>query len=260
MAHTCHSRTTFVSLTSQVASMRVLAWYLSARLHSLPSLPVLACVNWQCFLFDGTSSEVFKMCTPSSSKWALMSKPFLDRIITLHRLSIAILVIVPREHSLRMAILRRKASEPTTILNWLSNYSHKAGHVLQVNYPDPVPHLSTRTGLCTRPRSRELAHLFLIHERKELFKQCVQDIPAICKAKYRHPLIIDREQAVINAIEAKTTTVRDCSVPYLVTTTQVVYLLCYILYFSPSLCTTCGQLQYRYIPHWYNILKQYTCW
>ena len=43
--------------------------------------------------------------------------------------------------------------------------------------------------------------MFLIHERKELFKQCVQDIPAIRTAKY--PLTIDREQAVINAIEAK---------------------------------------------------------
>ena len=49
--------------------------------------------------------------------------------------------------------------------------------------------------------------MFLIHERKfvnthkELFKQCVQDIPAIRKAKY--PLVIDREQAMINAIEAK---------------------------------------------------------
>jgi len=47
----------------------------------------------------------------------------------------------------------------------------------------------------------------LIHERKfanthkELFKQCVQDIPAIRKAKY--PLVIEREQAMINAIEAK---------------------------------------------------------
>ena len=36
---------------------------------------------------------------------------------------------------------------------------------------------------------------------QELFKQCVQDIPAIRKAKY--PLVIDREQAMINAIEAK---------------------------------------------------------
>ena len=49
--------------------------------------------------------------------------------------------------------------------------------------------------------------MFLIHERKfanthkELFKQCIQDIPAIRKAKY--PLVIDREQAMINAIEAK---------------------------------------------------------
>ena len=49
--------------------------------------------------------------------------------------------------------------------------------------------------------------MFSIHERKftntykELFKQCVQDIPAILTAKY--PLVIDREQAMINAIEAK---------------------------------------------------------
>ena len=41
--------------------------------------------------------------------------------------------------------------------------------------------------------------MFLIHEckfantHKELFKQCVQDVPAIRKAKY--PLVIDREQA-----------------------------------------------------------------
>ena len=58
--------------------------------------------------------------------------------------------------------------------------------------------------------------MFLIHERKfanthkELFKQCVQDIPAIRKAKY--PLVIDREQAMINAIEAKLPLFRDCSV------------------------------------------------
>ena len=45
--------------------------------------------------------------------------------------------------------------------------------------------------------------MLLIHEHKfanthkELFKQCVQDIPAIRKAKY--PLVIDREQAMINA-------------------------------------------------------------
>ena len=55
--------------------------------------------------------------------------------------------------------------------------------------------------------------MFLIHERKfanthkEIFKQCVQDTPAIRKAKY--PLVIDREQAMINAIEASKT---DCSV------------------------------------------------
>ena len=130
---------------------------ISQREIALPTLLVLACVNWQRFPFDVTSSEVFEMCTPFSSKWALMSKPFLDRIITLHWLSVAILVIVPREHSLRMAILRRKTSEPTTI-NWLSNYSHEAEHVLQVNYPDPVLHLSTRTGLRTRPCSCEFAH------------------------------------------------------------------------------------------------------
>ena len=90
---------------------------ISQREIALPTLLVLMCVNWQRFPFDVTSSEVFEMCTPFSSKWALMSKPFLDRIITLHWLSVAILVIVPREHSLRMAILRRKTSEPTTI-NW----------------------------------------------------------------------------------------------------------------------------------------------
>ena len=58
--------------------------------------------------------------------------------------------------------------------------------------------------------------MFLIHERKfanthkELFKQCVQDIPAIRKAKY--PLVIDREQSMINAIEGKLPLFRDCSV------------------------------------------------
>jgi len=62
----------------------------------------------------------------------------------------------------------------------------------------------------------------LIHERKfantqkELFKQCVQDIPAIRRAKY--PLVIDREQAMIIAIEAKLPNLTvplfcDCSFP-----------------------------------------------
>ena len=61
------------------------------------------------------AQEVFEMCTPSSSKRALMSRrvnPFLDRITTLRRLSIASLVIVSGKHSLRTAILRRKTCEP----------------------------------------------------------------------------------------------------------------------------------------------------
>ena len=40
-----------------------------------------------------------------------------------------------------------------------------------------------------------------VNTHKELFKQDVQDIQAIRKAKY--PLIIDTEQAMFNAIEAK---------------------------------------------------------
>ena len=76
----------------------------------------------------------------------------------------------------------------------IPGYIHKI-----ITFPDLVCHL-----------------VFLIHERKfanthkELFKQCVQDVPAIRKAKY--PLVIDREQAMINAIEAKLPVPPDCSV------------------------------------------------
>ena len=66
--------------------------------------------------------------------------------------------------------------------------------------------------------------MFLIHERKfanthkEHFKQCVEDIPAIRKSKY--PLVIDREQAMINAIEAK---LPNLTVPWLFRSVRSVF-------------------------------------
>jgi len=82
----------------------------------------------------------------------------------------------------------------------LSRISHDMYNLHEISYDVPgyIHKIITFPDLvCIIPA------MFLIRERKfanthkELFKQCVQDIPAIRKAKYL--LVIDREQAMINA-------------------------------------------------------------
>ena len=117
----------------------------------------------------------------------MQGEPELVPVTTLHNMKQL------RTHHHKQLQLSRISHDDMYMYNLHETASDIPGYIHKINtFPDLV---------CVIPA------MFLIHERKfanthkELFKQCIQDIPAIRKAKY--PLVIDREQAMINAIEAK---------------------------------------------------------